>query len=99
MGIFLLRLDGTGGKKALYIHLMQSAIPIGITIDMGQNQSGLQLAANLLLNGMGKLHAAVRFLQLFAVRFVLEGVKRHCIDDLCLVIIDQIVDTIIQTRQ
>ena len=78
---------------------MQTSCAIGISINMGQDQACLQLAADLLIDRVGKLHTAVRFFQLFPLIFVDQRIKGHGIDDLLFVLVHKIVYGVVQTAQ
>ena len=98
MGIhYRLWLYRTGSQEALHVHFMQAAFPIGITVKIGQNQSCLQLSADLLLHSMGELHTTVRFLQLPSLYLTLKGIKGHCVNNLRFIIVYQEIDSVVQS--
>jgi hypothetical protein len=76
---------------------MEATCTVGITVNMGEQQTCFQLSADLFFNGVRKLHATIGFFQEFPVFFMDKGIKWHGIDDSLFVVIYQVVHTVIQT--
>ena len=76
---------------------MQIAISVCIFIEFCQAESRFQLAANLFFQGMGKLDSFLfchAFLEQF---FIPQWMKRQCIGDLCLLLIENVIDPSVKT--
>ena len=58
---------GEGGPEGGNVMIVEVSAAVGIAVDAGKAETGSDLSADLLLNGMGKLHAAVFFFQDFSV--------------------------------
>ena len=72
---------------------------VRVFIDAGERKTCTQLPADLFCQRVRKLPACVRLFKLLAVRFVQQRIKRQRIDNLLFFLIDNIVDTDIQSAQ
>lgn len=68
-------LYGPGGQEGLHIVFVEVPAAVGVTVEMGQPEAGLQLAADLLLNAVGELDPIVIGFQQGPLIGIFQGMK------------------------
>ena len=82
--------------KAGHAVLVQKAFAVCVFINIRQHKSSAQLAANLFVQCVRKLHAEVQIHRFPVQRLVFQGVIRQRVFDNRLVLIKKVIDAVIK---
>lgn len=74
---------------------VQVAFAVRVLIQRAQHKAGFELAADLLVERVRELHAAIRAEQHLACALVVQRIERQCIRQGRLVIVEDVVDAVV----
>ena len=78
---------------------MQAAGAVGVLVEGGKAEARGQLAAQLLLHGVGELDAAVVFLQLTHLAGVFQRIEGEAVDHPLLGLVHRVAETVVVAPQ
>lgn len=78
---------------------MEIARAVSVLVEMGEDETGFQLTADLLFHGMGELDAIAIFQGILVEPGVLQGIEGQAVLNMGFYLIEDIVDAVVQAAQ